>query len=221
MSQERLSRMKIAAILFDLDETLHSREAAFWAWIREESGAHAIDLERVAVLDARGRGSKVALLDYLGRNLRWPEASLDDRLRRFRAGISRHVSIDPRVPQMLGRLRSKFRLGIVSNGTSASQWAKIHAFGLSTYFDPILISEEVGSRKPGAEIFWLASDYWSIAPAHILVVGDDEDADIGGAMNAGMQALLIAPKRAPGPDSIQIVTDLERWLSLHDSPASP
>lgn len=138
----------IAGILFDLDETLHSREAAFWAWIREESLERELDTERVAALDARGRGQKVALLDYLAISLHWPERSLDQRLRRFRAGLTRHIRPDPRVHEILSRLRSSFRLGLVSNGTSQSQRAKIGALGIEHYFDPILISEEIGFRKP-------------------------------------------------------------------------
>jgi putative hydrolase of the HAD superfamily len=205
--------MAIAAILFDLDGTLHSREAAFSAWLREEAGTRALDIERIAALDARGRGAKATLLEYLAHSLAWPETSLDERLGRFREGISRNATIDPRTHLMLSRLRSVFRLGIVSNGTSATQRAKLRVLRLEPYFDPILISEEVGVRKPQPEIFWMAAKYWSIPSEHILVVGDDESADIHGARNAGMQALLVSGEGANAPQSIRDITELESWLS--------
>jgi len=113
---------------------------------------------------------------------------------------------------MLSRLRSSFRLGLVSNGTSQSQRAKIGALGIEHYFDPILISEEIGFRKPRPEIFWIASDRWSIARETILVVGDDETADILGARNAGMQALRVTGGLAEELNCIGAVTELERWL---------
>jgi putative hydrolase of the HAD superfamily len=214
--------MQIKALLFDLDGTLHSREAAFWAWVREEAGATAIDTAHIAALDARGRGPKPALLAYLARSLSWPEASLDEQLARFRAGITRHISIDPEVYPMLSRLRSTFRLGIVSNGTSASQRAKLRALRLESYFDPIIISGEVGVRKPEPEIFWLAAERWFVARDRILVVGDDENADIQGALDAGMRALLVSASGANGSSaSIRSVTGLEAWLLAQASSELP
>ena len=207
--------MRIAAILFDLNETLHSRQAAFWAWIREESGTRELDAERIAALDARGRGPKPALLEYLARELLWAETSLEERLRRFRAGLLRHTTIDPRVLEMLGRLQASFRLGIVSNGASTSQRSKIQALQLERYFDPIIISDEVGIRKPDPAIFWLAANRWSVAREHVLVVGDDENADVQGALRAGMRALLVSGDRPCGPQSISRITDLEQWLRGH------
>src|SRR5262245_47371406 len=98
----------------------------------DEAHDTALDLGRVAALDARGRGSKPALLEYLATSLGWPEVSLDDRLERFRAGVLRHVSIEPGVQDMLVRLRSSFQLGLVSNGTRASQRRKIAVLGLDS-----------------------------------------------------------------------------------------
>lgn len=130
-------------------------------------------------------------------------------------GIARHVSPDPRVQEMLGRLRSFFRLGLVSNGSSQAQRAKIGALRLEQYFDPIVISDEVGLRKPQPEIFWMASDRWEIPRNEILVVGDDEASDIVGARNAGMQALRVSGGLAKEPNCIGAITELEDWLLVN------
>jgi putative hydrolase of the HAD superfamily len=116
---------------------------------------------------------------------------------------------------MLGRLRSFFRLGLVSNGSSQAQRAKIGALRLEQYFDPIVISDEVGLRKPQPEIFWMASDRWEIPRNEILVVGDDEASDIVGARNAGMQALRVSGGLAKEPNCIGAITELEDWLLVN------
>lgn len=204
--------MRVDAIIFDLDGTLHSREAAFWAWIREEAGSRELDAAPIAALDARGRGPKAALLEHLARELQWTETSLEQRLVRFRAGVLRHTRMDPRVCGMLGRLHASHRLGVVSNGSGPAQRRKLETLQLAHYFDPILISEEVGLRKPDPRIFQMAAQRWSLAADHVLVVGDDRSADVEGALLAGMQALLVAGDAPSGPQSISHITELEQWL---------
>jgi hypothetical protein len=52
---------ELRGILLDLDETLYSREVAFWNWIEMESQAASVpeklDREKVAELDQRGRAT--------------------------------------------------------------------------------------------------------------------------------------------------------------------
>lgn len=213
--------MTILGILFDLDETLHSREAAFERWIATESGELPIDRQHVAELDARGRGPKAPLLDYLARALDWPETSLDERLSRFRAGIAKHTVASEEVVALLGRLRNRYRLGLVSNGSRETQRAKLRALGIEAYFDPVLISGEVGVQKPEPEIFWMAADYWQLPKEAILFVGDDEAADVQGATNAGLCALRVGPASPSASVAIPSVTDLERWLSARAERSLP
>jgi len=235
--------MALRGILFDLDGTLFAREAAFWSWLHEEelqdgrrreSGTAALDWGRVAALDRGGRGPKPALLDYLALTLDWPERSLEARLQRLRHGILRQARADQRLLDLLGRLRRCFRLGLVTNGSSQTQRGKLHCMQVEAFFDPVIVSEEVGHRKPEFAIFCLATRGWALAPAEVLFVGDDSIRDIGGAKGAGMQTLQVlaepsepgdanaAAARAHGfiharepPDdtpSIASVFELESWL---------
>ena len=45
--------------------------------------------------------------------------------------------------------------------------------------------------KPNSNFFFLASQDWGLSPEKILMVGDDIDGDIGGALNAGMKSVLV------------------------------
>jgi FMN phosphatase YigB (HAD superfamily) len=63
--------------------------------------------------------------------------------------------------------------------------------GIQKFFNPILISEEVGFAKPKPEFFLLASDLWHLPVDHVLVVGDRVDWEVVGAHDAHMQSGLV------------------------------
>ena len=89
----------IGAVLFDLDETLHSREEAFWRWIDDErrcAEEPKLDRAEIGRLDSRGRGDKQALLAHLDQTFGWG-LSEKARLERFRVGLADHVELDERV----------------------------------------------------------------------------------------------------------------------------
>ena len=84
-----------------------------------------------------------------------------------------------------------------------------------------IISSLVGWRKPAAQFFKALSDELDVCPEEILFVGDDPTNDVQGALNAGMQAALIAR----GDDSTEstgeylVLSDLSELLCLF-SPAN-
>jgi HAD superfamily hydrolase (TIGR01549 family) len=87
--------------------------------------------------------------------------------------------------------------GLVTNGPRLSQRMKIERFGLSPYFDVIVISGEVGVAKPNPQIFHLALRSLDSSPAESFYVGDVEKLDIMGAKNAGLTSILIRRDGAP------------------------
>jgi putative hydrolase of the HAD superfamily len=224
----------IRGILFDLDGTLFAREVAFWSWLRAEAGTLSLDWATIAELDARGHGPKAPLLEYLALTLSWPERSLDARLQRLRSGVLRYARPDPPLHDLLRRLQSRYRLGVVTNGSTQSQRGKLQGLQIEQFFDPIIVSEEVGHHKPEFAIFRLATRSWSIPHGQLLFVGDDSLKDIGGARGAGMITLqvlsepavvadpeiarAVTPPREPTDDtaSIACLWDIEDWLRAND-----
>ena len=200
----------IRGILVDLDETLHSREAAFWGWIELEARtagiAATLDRTRITELDARGRGEKVKLLNYLDGVFNW-QSRTEQRLERFRAGLTAFVKLDAGVGDLLVRLGRGYRLGLITNGTSATQRGKLSRLGIEPLFDPVIISGEVGFRKPDPRIFELGIASWGLARESVLFVCDDPVSDIQGAREAGMRAL-----RVGSSDGIPSFLTLESWL---------
>jgi putative hydrolase of the HAD superfamily len=71
----------------------------------------------------------------------------------------------------------------------------LHRLGLAPFFDPLVISCEIGAAKPDPAIFQFAASSLNLPPQRILHVGDDPELDFAGASEAKLLAVLI--QRAP------------------------
>ena len=89
------------------------------------------------------------------------------------------------------------KLGIVSNhhnGAALRNWLSQENF--DRFFDAVVVSSEVGFRKPDIRIFNFALNRLGALPGETLFVGDDIRNDITGARTAGMEAVLFCAKPA-------------------------
>lgn len=96
----------------------------------------------------------------------------------------------PGTHEVLGRLRQRFRLGVISNSDGTVQQA-FEGLGLSQHFQAILDSTVVGHEKPSPEIFRAALAALDVAPQESLYVGDVYAIDYVGATRIGMRAILM------------------------------
>jgi putative hydrolase of the HAD superfamily len=96
-------------------------------------------------------------------------------------------------------LRDKgYSLGIVSNaGDDADVQKLAQNFGITQYFDFILSSAACSYRKPHPRIFEIALSNWYCPPNEAVMVGDNLDADIRGAQNAGIYGVWISRRSDP------------------------
>jgi putative hydrolase of the HAD superfamily len=62
---------------------------------------------------------------------------------------------------------------------------------LQPWLDSLVISSEVGYRKPHPEFFRAACDHLGLPPERVLCVGDDVRNDVLGAIRAGLSGLLL------------------------------
>lgn len=97
------------------------------------------------------------------------------------------------VVSTLAELRKRYKLGIITNGNSLAQNGKIEKSGIRKMFETVVISDDVGSRKPEARIFEIAADRIGFKAEECLYVGDTFSNDIYGAVRAGMKAIWIWP----------------------------
>jgi len=105
------------------------------------------------------------------------------------------VELMPEVEKILEYLKGKYRLAVISNASSEIPRYSIKKFGLERYFDAIVISRDIGIRKPDPEIFRFTLQKLRLNSHEVIHVGDSIDSDVMGAKNAGMKAVWINKMR--------------------------
>ena len=95
----------------------------------------------------------------------------------------------------LRRFEKSYRIGLLTNGDSARQWAKIHSCGLCTYFDHIIVSGDYPFEKPDPAIYRLSLEGLGVTADEALFVGDTVETDIDGAKQAGIDSLWLTEKK--------------------------
>ena len=124
--------------------------------------------------------------------LGWEVAPDDPRIARavevYFSAFLEFCHLIPGTEQMLGALKARYPLGLLSNFTHppAAQ-AILDGLGITSFFDVVLISGEVGYRKPHASVFRMLLDKLGVEPGELLYVGDDPEPDIDGAWSVGIQ----------------------------------
>jgi len=117
---------------------------------------------------------------------------------------------------VLKMLRPHFATGIVTNGFTSMQQAKINRYQFDRVVDFCLISEEVKAHKPDARIFEQALQRaGNIPPDKAVFVGDTLSSDIEGARNVGLHAIFINPRDdQPPPAGVPKIKRLSELLDL-------
>jgi putative hydrolase of the HAD superfamily len=109
--------------------------------------------------------------------------------------------------ELMDYLKQKgYRMHMCSNGFHEVQYKKLNACGLRDYFDTIILSEDAGVNKPSKDYF----DYaLKVSGAHretTLMIGDNLQSDILGALNAGLDAMLFNRWQVPSEEFPQNLT---------------
>lgn len=98
----------------------------------------------------------------------------------------------PRSSAILLYLKTKgYKLGAITNGITIKQWEKLIRLNLHPFFDIVITSEEVGYEKPHPEIFKEALKRMYCSAEKSTMVGNKFETDALGAVNAGMNAILV------------------------------
>jgi putative hydrolase of the HAD superfamily len=84
-----------------------------------------------------------------------------------------------------------YTLHMITNGFEKTQWSKLNNSGLGNYFTHVITSEASNSVKPQKEIFDYAISKAGAMHKESIMIGDNLDADIKGAINAGIDSIFV------------------------------
>jgi HAD superfamily hydrolase (TIGR01509 family) len=150
---------------------------------------------------------------------------LVDRLTAAHVGwLARAASTPAHHREVLGRLRARCRLAICSNYSHTPNALHIlERDGLREYFDVVVVSADVGLRKPHPRIFERVFDELGVPMGDALHVGDSLAKDVAGAAPLGLETVWITRRIADpeaaragydGPSPDHVVADLREIEAL-------
>lgn len=147
------------------------------------------------------------------RSLSIDDASLAGRFARAYAETrrARHVQLPDALPA-LRRLAPNVRLGMITNGAPKIQRLKLNGSGLAEFFDPLIVSGDLGIGKPDPAIFQHALERAGVDADSALMVGNSVTHDVAGAQSAGLRAVWVNRTGESCPPEIRpdlVVTTLD------------
>jgi putative hydrolase of the HAD superfamily len=124
----------------------------------------------------------------------------------------------PSTLETIKELAKNYQLHIITNGFAEAQFVKLESSGLRPFFDVIVCSEMVGKTKPHREIFEHALLLANAKVSESIMIGDDHNTDIMGAIQVGMQAILFDPsnryRKSAGLHKISNLNELPLLITM-------
>ena len=190
--------MKISAVLFDLDDTLHDKSAT----LRSVASIQYkfTRLQEAGLFEVEWIDEFVRL-----NNLRIEKTEVFRLLQqRFSLSVEVATKLLQDFDNNLGKLAMPYegaislveackahglKVGIVTNGRDAFQRSKIDGLGLTKLVDFVVTSGGFGIKKPDPQIFQSCLEGLSVNPNQAAFIGDDFKADMEPSLELGMIAI--------------------------------
>lgn len=131
--------------------------------------------------------------------------------------LAQQKTLVPHAVELLEYLhRKNYRLFILSNGFIEVQRKKLQSAGIDSYFSRMILSDEIGITKPARELFDFALTVTDSSSSDSLMIGDNYDADIMGAANAGWGQIYFDRFRngIPGKKPLYTVYSLDEITTI-------
>ncbi len=190
----------IKAVLFDFDETLQDRTAAFERYMDAFMNKYLPDLPEKEKIKRKSDMVETGNGGYVNRE-EWYQSLID--LWRWKNSPSKtelaehydtqfgyfNVIFDNSVPLLKELRRRGIKTGVITNGPSILQHRKMEQSGLMPYCDILVVSGDLPFAKPQSEIFLYTARRLGLDAQECAYVGDHPINDIEGALSAGMKAI--------------------------------
>ena len=121
----------------------------------------------------------------------------------------------PYTIEVLKYLSKKYKLHIITNGFHEVQHIKLQHAGLTSYFNEIITSEQMGVKKPNPKIFNYALQKANTSAEESIMIGDDLEVDVLGAEKVGIQGVFFNPNKIKhNEDIVHEIFCLSELLAL-------
>jgi FMN phosphatase YigB (HAD superfamily) len=210
----------IKAVLFDIDDTLFDRveqQRQLLSRLVAELADLFAGIDAATITSAFFESDRLSTQAFYSGSSIAASRALRGRTFMRLLGLSEdrasdvmavYLRLNPRVitptgqaKPVMARLAQRCTLGIISNGSQDVQYHKLSGMGIADFLRCVVLSDEVGIKKPDPGIFLRACTLLSRNPEDCLYVGDSFEVDVIGAKNVGMQTCWFNPQRKPLPDS--------------------
>ncbi|MBL7502174.1 HAD family hydrolase [Frankia sp. CNm7] len=215
----------LRGVLFDLDDTLvdqrSAADAAVVAWAAENGITDDQLVQRWTIISenhyARYQCREITFIEqrrarvreFLSRAVPDDEADtlFKGYLTRYEAGWT---TFDDAVPALRRARAAGLTVAILTNGDEDQQRLKLSRLGLNDEIDLLIASSMLPMGKPDPLAFGSALDLLGTAAEEVLMVGDSLEKDVLGAVNVGIEAVLV--DRADAHPTV----DVPRISTLHE-----
>ena len=107
------------------------------------------------------------------------------------------------------------RMFILTNGFEEVQHIKVNRSGLEPFFDGVFTSDALGFKKPHPECFAKGLALAGSSAERAVMIGDDWECDVDGAIQAGWGAIHFDPHQPAAPSSNpRRISELSALLDL-------
>lgn len=110
--------------------------------------------------------------------------------------------------ELLNYLKPKYKLHIITNGFNQIQFNKLKNSNIAHYFETVTNSENAGFKKPNPQIFHYALEISKSNKESSVMIGDNFEADIEGALNVGIDAIMFNEHNIEVAEDIKQVNNL-------------
>ena len=187
-------------MMFDLDNTLIDRDAAFRCAAADFLALHQLpdeDLKWLLAADASGYTARPALVETV--LARYGHRVTVEAVRDLadRGAADRVVLAEDAADALSAARAAGWRLAIVTNGTGPQQYTKIRNTGLDRLVDGWVTSGDTALQKPDPRIFAAAAERVGADLDGAWMIGDSPRHDIAGAHALGLSSVWIGTGEWP------------------------
>ena len=106
--------------------------------------------------------------------------------------------------ELLQQLQPRYRLALVTNGLKEVQRPRLEAGALTSFFEAIIVSDEIGHAKPHRPFFEYTFQEIGVPDKErVLIIGDNLHADIKGGLDYGIHACWYNPGAAEKTEEVE------------------